>query len=112
MAELFTPLTEQHSMIRMNENSKWWVGGFVKAKLTKNNQSLNTSWTVKSEHSHSVTILEAKKNKGNKLVVGNPTINSTIKLFLKCKAENPNDCFNSLMQHWNDIQNKVFTLMN
>lgn len=53
-----------------------------KAELAENNQTLNMFWTVKSEHSHQVTILEeAKKNKDNKLVAENPPFTEPLRYF-------------------------------
>lgn len=47
-----------------------WVS--VQGYVGWNSQSLNMFWAVKSERSHSVTILEeAKTNKGNKVVAEN-----------------------------------------
>lgn len=52
------------------------------AELAKKNQTLNMFWTVKSEHSHQVTILEeVKKNKDNKLVAENPPLIEPLRHF-------------------------------
>lgn len=36
------------------------------------------------------------------------TIHWTIKAFLKCKAKNPKGYFNSVTEHWKEVQNIYF----